>query len=82
MNERLVQIIRVVDALRVVRKLYDRNSPPITEIPGIIRALADAPGLSDAELGLILEAEREATRQAREKGKEIKQVKAQGCAGS
>lgn len=82
MNEKLVELIRVVDGLRVVRSLYNSKSPPMTEIPGIIRALADAPGLTDAELGLILNAEREATRQAREKGKEIKQVIAKGCASS
>jgi len=82
MKEGLVRLIRVVDALRVVRKIYDRNSPPITELPDIIRALADAPGLTDAELGLIIDAEREATRQAREKSKEINQLKAQDSSAS
>ena len=82
MKEGMVRMIRVVDAVRVVRKLYDRNSPPITEIPDIIRALADAPGLTDAEVGLIIDAEREATRQAREKSTEIKQLRDQDGAGS
>ena len=79
-KEGMVQFIRVVDSVRVVRKLYDRKSPPM--IPDIIRALADAPGLTDAELGLIVNAEREASRLSKEKGTEIKQLRAQDGAGS
>ena len=82
MKEGMVQFIRVVDALRVVRKLYDSQAPSMTELPDIIRALADAPGLTDAEVGLIIDAEREATRQAREKSKEINQLRTQDGSGS
>jgi hypothetical protein len=54
----------------------------MTDLPVVIRALAGVPALTNEELVTIYNAELAASRIMRAKINEIKQLRAEDCAGS